>query len=402
MAKNSLGRRHVGRIHTFIPGPTHIPDAILNAVHIATEDQRAPDLPEFTKPLYEKVKKIFKTTKGQVFLYPGSGTGAWESALTNTLSAGDKVLIYRFGTFSLLWADMMTRLGLDVDVVDRPWGTGTPPEDVAQRLNDDKNHQYKAVCVTHNETATGVTSDVPAVRKAMDSCKHPALLFVDGVSSIASIDFRMDEWGVDCAIAGSQKGFMLPAGIGILAASPKALKANESADLPRCYYSWEDMLKTNKDGYFPYTPQLPMLRALDVACDLLLTEGLENVFARHHRIAEGVRRAVKDGWGLSLCAKGTEWESDTVSAICVPEGADARPVIATAYHKYHMSLGAGLHEVMGKVFRIGHLGDLNELQAAAAVAGAEMAMRDHGIEVEAGSGMAAAGEYWREHTPEGV
>ena len=390
-----MPRSLTGRRHMFIPGPTHIPEQVLNAVHIATEDQRSPDLPSVTVPLYEKVKKVFKTKAGTIFIYPGSGTGAWESCITNTLSPGDKVLIYRFGTFSMLWSDMFQRLGLDVNVVDAPWGTGTPAEDVERVLAADKAHDYKVVCVTHNETATGVTSDVAAVRQAMNATKHPALLFVDGVSSIASIDFRMDEWGVDCAISGSQKGFMLPAGMAIMAVSPKALEANKSAKLPRCYYSWEDMLKTNKDGYYPYTPQIPMLRALGVAVDMLLEEGLDNVFARHHRIAEGVRRAVKDGWKLTLCAKEQKWESDTVSAICVPEGKDARKVIEAAYSKYHMSLGAGLHEVAGKVFRIGHLGDLNELQAASALAGSEMAMRDSGIDIEPGSGVAAATEYWR-------
>lgn len=390
-----MPRRHPGRMHIFIPGPTNIPEAILNAAHISTEDQRSTEIPEFTLPLYRDIKKIFKSQKATTFLYPGSGTGAWESSILNTLNPGDKVLIYRFGTFSLLWSDMFKRLGIDAHIVDRPWGTGTPPDDVARILEADKAHEYKAVCVTHNETATGVTSNVAAVRKAMDDANHPALLFVDGVSSIASIDFRMDEWGVDCAIAGSQKGFMLPAGIGMVAASPKALEAHKSAQSKRCYFSWEDMLKTNKDGYFPYTPQMPMLRALRVSIDMLLEEGLSNVFARHHRIAEGVRRAVKDGWGLKLCAQSAEWESDTVSAICVPEGKDAKAVIATAYSKYHLSLGAGLNEVAGKVFRIGHLGDLNELQAAAAICGAEMAMRDSDIDVTPGSGIAAAGEYWR-------
>ncbi len=390
-----MPRKHPGRMHIFIPGPTNIPEAVLNAVHISTEDQRSPEIPAFTIPLYRDLKKVFRTEKGTVFVYPGSGTGAWESSILNTLNPGDKVLIYRFGTFSLLWSDMLGRLGMDVNVIDRPWGTGTPAEDVERILSADTSHEYKAVCVTHNETATGVTSDVAAVRKAMDSAAHPALLFVDGVSSIASIEFKMDEWGVDCAIAGSQKGFMLPAGMGIIAASEKAIAANASSKSKRCYYAWEDMMKTNKDGYFPYTPQIPMLRALRVAIDILFEEGLDNVHKRHHRIAEGVRRAVKDGWGLRLCAQGPEWESDTVSAICVPEGADAKEVIATAFSKYHISLGAGLNEVAGKVFRIGHLGDLNEMQVAGAISGAEMAMRDCGIDVKAGSGMAAAGEYWR-------
>ena len=390
-----MPRKFTGRQHLFIPGPTNIPEQVLNALHIASEDQRNPLIPSFTKPLYNDLKKIFKTKKGRVFIFPSSGTGAWESAVQNTLSPGDKVLIFRFGTFSHLWADMLVRLGLDANIIDRPWGTGTPPEIVKSILKNDKYREYKGVFVTQNETATGVTSDVKAVRSAMNAVKHPALLFVDGVSSIASIDFRMDEWGVDVAVSGSQKGLMLPAGLGIIAASPKALKANKTSGTKRCYFSWEDMIKTNNDGYFPYTPEMPMLRALRASVNILFSEGLENVFKRHNRIAEGVRRAVKQGWGLKLCAKSKQWESDTVSAIVVPKGKNAAKVISTAFHKYNLSLGAGLMEVAGKVFRIGHLGDLNELQAAAAIAGAEMAMIDNGIKLKPGSGIAAASEYWR-------
>ncbi|MBV23783.1 MAG: aminotransferase class V-fold PLP-dependent enzyme [Alphaproteobacteria bacterium] len=390
-----MSRKYTGHFHAYIPGPTNIPPRILNAAHIPTEDMRSPAFPELTKPLFEDLKKIFKTKDGQVFIFPSSGTGAWESAITNTMSPGEKVLIYRFGQFSLLWVDMFERLGLDVDVRDVEWGTGTPPEDVEATLKADTNHEYKVVCVTHNETATGVTSDVLPVRQAIDAANHPAMLFVDGVSSIASIDFRMDEWGVDCAISGSQKGFMLPAGVGLVCASQKALEANKSAKMTRCYLSWEDMIKTNKDGYFPYTPPTPMLHALRASIDMLMEEGLDNVFARHHRLAEGVRHAVKDGWGLKLCAKEEKWESDTVSAIVVPKDKDAKEVIATAYNKYHLSLGAGLTQVAGKVFRIGHLGDLNELMLASSIVGAEMAMLDNGFDIKAGSGIAAASDYWR-------
>ncbi len=392
-----MARKFTGRHHLFIPGPTHIPEPILNALHISSEDQRNPLIPEFSLPLFEDMKKIFKTENGTVFLFPSSGTGAWESAITNTMSPGEKVLIYRFGMFSHLWIDMFQRLGLDVHDIDVEWGTGTPPEQVEEILTADKAHEYKVVCVTQNETATGVTSDVVAVRKAIDAANHPAMLFVDGVSSIASIDFRMDEWGVDCAISGSQKGLMLPAGLGIVCASPKALEAHKSAKLPRCYFSFEDMLKTNKDGFFPYTPEMPLLRALRVALDMLFEEGLENVFKRQYRLAEGIRRAVKDGWGLKLCAKEPKWESDTVSAIMVPEDKDAREVISTAFHKYNLALGAGLAQVAGKLFRIGHLGDLNELQCAAALAGSEMAMLDNGFDLEPGKAIAAACEYWRKN-----
>jgi len=379
----------------FIPGPTNVPQAVRLAMDIAMEDQRAPDFPSFTLPLYEDLKKIFKTRDGQVFIFPSSGTGGWEAAMTNTLSPGDKVLIARFGQFSLLWADMCTRHGLDVDVVDVAWGEGVPVEVFADKLKADKAHSYKAVLVTHNETATGVTSDVAGVRAALDAAGHPALLFVDAVSSLASIDFRMDEWGVDACVSGSQKGFMLPAGLAIVAVSQKALAMRRAAGLKRCYFDFEDMIKTNKDGYFPYTPASHMLRALRASVDLLLDEGLDNVFARHHRLAEGVRRAVS-AWGMTLCAKAPKWHSDTVSAIVIPEGFDSAALVKHAYNRYQLSLGVGLNKVAGRVFRIGHLGDLNELMCLMAIAGSEMAMRDMGIPIVAGAGVAAAEEYYRE------
>lgn len=314
--------------------------------------------------------------------------------MTNTLSPGDRVLIARFGQFSLLWADMCERLGLVADVVDVPWGEGIPVEIFAEKLKADAEHAYKAVLVTHNETATGVTSDVAAVRRAMDANGHPALLFVDAVSSLASIDFRMDEWGVDICVSGSQKGFMMPAGLAILCVSQKALAARKTAAIRRCYFDFEDMMKANKGGFFPYTPPLHMLRALRASVDLLLDEGLDNVFARHFRLAEGVRRAVA-AWGLSLCARSPRWHSDTVSAILLPEGFDSAALVRHAYTRYGLSLGMGLNKVAGKVFRIGHLGDLNELMCLTALAGSEMAMRDMGIPVVAGSGVAAAEEYYR-------
>lgn len=382
----------------FIPGPTNVPQAVRLAMDIAMEDQRAPDLPSFTLPLFEDVKKVFKSRDGQVFLFPASGTGGWEAAMLNTLNPGDKVLIARFGQFSLLWADMCQRLGLEADVVDVAWGEGVPVEIFADKLKADRAHSYKAVLVTHNETATGVTSDVAAVRKAMDAAHHPALLFVDAVSSLASIDFRMDEWAVDVCVSGSQKGFMMPAGLAILCVSQKALAHKKNATLKRCYFDFEDMMRTNKDGFFPYTPPLHMLRALRAATDLLLNEGLDNVFARHHRLAEGVRRAVS-AWGLKLCAKEPKWHSDTVSAIMLPDGFDSAALLRHAYTKYNLSLGAGLNKVAGKVFRIGHLGDLNELMCLSAIAGSEMTMRDLGVPVEAGSGVAAAIEYYRGAAP---
>ena len=383
-----------GRTPLFIPGPTNVPERVRSAIDCPMEDQRAPDLPAFTLPLFADLKRAFKTTSGQVFIFPASGTGGWEAAMTNVLSPGDKVLIARFGQFSHLWVDLCQRQGLDTEVVDVDWGEGVPVELFAERLAADKQHEIKAVLVCHNETATGVTSDVAGVRKALDASDHPALLFVDGVSSIASIDFRMDEWGVDVAVSGSQKGFMMPAGLAILCVSQKALEARKTAKSLRCYFDFEDMIKTNVDGFFPYTPAMHMLHGLRASLDLLFEEGLENVFARHHRMAEGVRRAV-DAWGLRLCAKEPKWHSDTVSAIVVPEGFDSGLVTKIAYLRYGLSLGVGLSKVAGKVFRIGHLGDMNELTLMSGIAGAEMAMRDIGIPVEAGSGMAAAAEYYR-------
>ena len=384
-----------GRNALFIPGPTNMPDPVRQAMDIPLEDMRAPDFPAFTLPLLRDVKQVFKTETGQVFLFPGTGTGGWEAAVTNTLSPGDKVLAARFGQFSHLWVDLCQRHHIEVDVVDVEWGEGVPVGIFAGRLAADKAHKIRAVLVCHNETATGVTSDVAAVRQAIDELGHPALLMVDGVSSIASIDFRMDEWGVDLAVSGSQKGFMLPAGLSIVAASEKALEAHKTAGCPRCYFDFADMLRTNKDGYFPYTPATTLMRGLRCSLDMLFAEGLENVFTRHHRIAEGVRRAVA-AWDLKLCAKAPEWYSDTVSAICVPEGFDGNEVARLAYQRYNLSLGLGLSKVAGKVFRIGHLGQLNDLNALTAIAGAEMAMADLGIAIELGSGVAAAQSYYRQ------
>ena len=384
-----------GRNGLFIPGPTNVPDSIRRAMDVSMEDQRAPDIGKFTLPLFEDLKKIFKTETGQVFVFPGSGTGGWEAAMTNTLSPGDKVLASRFGQFSHLWIDLCQRHKFDVDYIDVPWGEGVPVETYAERLAADTAHEIKAVLVCQNETATGVTSDVAAVRQALDAANHPAMLYVDGVSSIASIDFRMDEWGVDLAVSGSQKGFMMPTGLAIVAASQKALEARKQAQCPRCFFDFEDMIKTNKDGFFPYTPAMTLLRGLRQSVDLLFEEGLDNVFARHRRLAEGVRRAVQ-GWDLRLCAVEPKWYSDTVSAIRVPEGFDSADVVKVAYHRYNLSLGVGLSEVAGKVFRLGHLGDLNEIMILSAITGAEMAMRDIGIEVEPGSGAAGAEEYFRQ------
>jgi alanine-glyoxylate transaminase/serine-glyoxylate transaminase/serine-pyruvate transaminase len=386
--------RKPGRNFLFVPGPTNVPDRILRAMHVAMEDHRSSDFPKLTQPLYEELKKVFKTKDGQVVIFPSSGTGAWEAAITNTRSPGDKVIISRFGQFSHLWGELARRHGLDVIVQEEEWGTGVNPERIEEALRADKGHEIKGVLVVHNETATGVTSDIAAVRRAMDAAKHPALLYVDGVSSIASIDFRMDEWGVDLAITGSQKGLMLPAGLGIACASQKALTAMKTAKCTRCYFDFADHMRTNPSGYFPYTPALPLLYGLRESLAILFEEGLDNVCARHRHLAEGTREAVR-AWGLKLCAKEPKWHSNTVSAIMVPPGFDGADVIDRAYRRYNLALGAGLSQMAGKLFRIGHLGDLNELMLLGAIAGAEMAMRDVGIEVVPGSGVAAAEEQFR-------
>ncbi len=385
-----------GHTHLFIPGPTNVPERIRRAMNVPMEDMRAPDFGAFTKPLFEGLKRIFKTTDSRMFMFPGSGTGAWESAITNTLNAGDKVIMSRFGQFSHLWVDMAERLGLDVHCIDVEWGAGVPVDEYARLLEADKSHSIKAVFVTQNETATGVASDVPAVRAALDAANHPALLFVDGVSSIGSIDFQMDAWGVDLAVAGSQKGFMMPAGLSMLAVSPRALEAEKTATMPRCYFSFADMMKVNDDGYFPYTPPTQLFHGLRESIAMLEEEGLENVFARHNRLAEGVRRGIAAWDGCRLCAVGPEWHSDTVSAIVVPESIDARDVIRIGYDKYRTSFGSGLTKVMGKVFRIGHLGDLNEVMCLAALSSAEMALTEAGAKVELGAGVAAAQAYYLE------
>jgi alanine-glyoxylate transaminase/serine-glyoxylate transaminase/serine-pyruvate transaminase len=343
------------------------------------------------------LKRVFRTEQGTPFIFPSSGTGCWEAAVTNTLSPGDRVLAARFGQFSHLWIDMCTKLGLDVQVIDCDWGTGVPLQQVADTLKADTTHQIKAVLACHNETATGVTSDIAGVREALDEAKHPAMLFVDCVSSLGSIDFRFDDWGVDMAVSGSQKGLMLPAGLGILCASPKALEMRHTAQLKRAYFDLSDMLAQNANGYFPYTPALSLMYGLVESLKMIDEEGLDNIVARHHYLAEGVRAAVTKGWGLKLCAKEAKWYSDTVSAVMVPEGVNGADVIARAYNRYNVSLGAGLSKVAGKLFRIGHLGDMNEVHLMAAIAGAEMAMLDCGVAVTPGSGVAAAGEYWRNH-----
>jgi alanine-glyoxylate transaminase / serine-glyoxylate transaminase / serine-pyruvate transaminase len=378
----------------FVPGPTNVPEAVRKAIDIPMEDHRAPNLAPFILPIFADLKKVFKTTNGTPFVFTASGTAGWEASITNTLSPGDTVLAARFGQFSHLWIELAKQMGLHVQMIDCDWGSATPLDLIGAALAADTGHRIKAVLTTHNETATGVTSDIAGVRRAMDAAKHPAMLYVDGVSSIGSIDFRMDEWGIDIIVAGSQKGFMMPAGLAIMCVSPRAMAATKTGGYHRSYFDFNAMAAINATGYFPYTPPMSMLRGLRAALDLLLAEGLENVYARHHHLAEGVRRAVH-AWGLTVCAKDPATNSDTVTAIVVPEGHDARKVIARAYDRYGISFGAGLSVVAGKVFRIGHLGDLNEAMLLMALGCAEMAMRDVGIPIVAGSGVAAACEYWR-------
>ena len=384
-----------GQTHLYIPGPTNIPEVVRQAMNVPMQDMRAPDFGDLTLGLFRDLKKVFRTTTGTVMIFPGSGTGAWEAAITNTLSPGDKVLMSRFGQFSTLWVEMAERLRLDVEVIDVPWGAGVPVKEYARRLGADKEGRIKAVFVTHNETATGVTSDVTAVRRALDECFHDALLFVDGVSSIASIDFRMDEWGVDLAITGSQKGLMLPAGLGILCASERAMEAAKTASMRRAYFEFSDMVKLNADGYFPYTPATQLFHGLRKSLDRIEAEGLDRVIARHHRLAEGVRRGVH-AWGLELVAEHPSLYSDTVSAIRVPKDVDARDVIRIGYETYAISFGTGLARLAGKVFRIGHLGDLNEGMCLTALSLAELSLAAAGARIDFGSGVAAAQQWYAE------
>jgi len=378
----------------FIPGPTNMPEVLRRAADMPTLDHRSALFGDILRPALAGVKSVIKGDQADVFVFPSTATGGWETALSNTLGAGDAVLAARHGMFSHRWIDMTRRHGLDVRVVEAPWGEGVPAERFAEILVADRDHTFKAVLVTHNETATGVRSDVAAVRRALDAAGHPALLLVDGVSSIASMDFRMDEWGVDVAVMGSQKGFMLPAGLAIVAFSPKAMAATARATLPRTYFDVRDMAKSYANGAYPYTPAVGLLNGLKLSTELLLSEGLPNVFARHRRIADGVRAAVA-AWGLPLCAARPDLYSDTVSAIRTPEGFDATDIVTHAARKYDVAFGVGLGEVAGKVFRIGHLGSLTDVMALSGIAAAEMAMADLGLHIELGSGVAAAQAVYR-------
>ncbi|EPX77050.1 L-aspartate--glyoxylate aminotransferase BhcA [Litoreibacter arenae] len=384
----------------FIPGPTNMPEAVRQACYMPTIDHRSPTFGKILHPCLDGVRKVLKSDSAKIFIFPSTGTGGWETALTNTLNSGDKVLAARNGMFSHRWIDMCQRHGLDVQVVETPWGEGLPADKYEEILKADKNHEIKVVLATHNETATGVKSDISAVRKALDAAGHPAMLFVDGVSSIASMDFRFDEWGVDVAVTGSQKGFMLPAGLAIVGFSEKAVAASQNAGLPRTFFDIKDMQKGYDANAFPYTPPVGLMNGLKLSLDMLLDEGLETVFARHHRIAEGVRKAVS-AWGLELCAVSPEVYSDTVSAIRTPEGFNATEIVTHAANKYDVAFGVGLGEVAGKVFRIGHLGSLTDVMMLSGLATAEMCMVDLGLDVKLGSGVAAAQEYYSNNAVDG-
>ncbi len=378
----------------FIPGPTNMPDRLRHAMNRQTRDHRAPDFVEMIKPVLEDTRKVFKSATANIFLFPASGTGGWEAAIVNTLSPGDKVLVGRYGMFSHKWIDLCQKHGLEVEVIECDWGYGAPAEAIAQRLAKDGQHKIKAVLATHNETATGVVSDIAAVRQVIDTSNHPAMLFVDCVSSLASMDFCMDEWGVDIAVSGSQKGFMLATGMAILAVSEKAMDVAKDSKSSRCYFDFIQMASVADEGSYPYTPPLQLIYGLRESLSMLQEEGLENVFKRHHRIAEGIRQAIA-AWGLSLCARHVELYSDTVSAIYVPDGFDSGELVKHVFNKYSVSYGIGLGEMAGRAFRIGHLGVMSDVMALSGIATMEMAMKDLHYPVELGSGVIAAQEYYR-------
>jgi alanine-glyoxylate transaminase/serine-glyoxylate transaminase/serine-pyruvate transaminase len=387
-----------GRHFLQIPGPTNVPDRILRAIDHVTIDHRGPEFALLAKSVQAGLKKVFKT-EGEVVIYPASGTGAWEAALVNSLSPGDLVLMVETGHFAAMWKKMADKLGLNVEFMPGDWRQGADPARVEARLAADKEHQIKAVCVVHNETSTGVTSRVADLRQAIDRCAHPALFMVDTISSLASIDYRHDEWGVDVTVAASQKGLMLPPGLSFNAISAKALAASRSAKLPRSYWDWQEMIAINPAGYFPYTPATNLLYGLHEALDMLFEEGLDNVFARHDRHAEATRRAVH-GWGLEiLCLNPSEYSS-VLTAVLMPEGHNADAFRTAVLNRFNMSLGPGLGKISGKVFRIGHLGDFNDLSLCGVLAGVDMGLGLAGVPHRKG-GVQAALNYLAE-TPVGA
>jgi alanine-glyoxylate transaminase / serine-glyoxylate transaminase / serine-pyruvate transaminase len=376
LAGGSTGGRHFLQI----PGPTNVPDRVLRAMDFPTIDHRGPEFAALGKQVLEAVKAPFGTTQ-PVIIYPGSGTGAWEAALTNTLSPGDKVLCFETGHFATLWQEMAGKLGLEVEFVPGDWRHGVPPEVVEEKLSADTGHQVKAVMAVHNETSTGVTSRIGEIREAIDRAGHPALFLVDTISSLGSIDYRHDEWRVDVTISGSQKGLMLPPGLGFNALSQKAVEASRTAKLPRSYWDWQPILAANANGYWPYTPATNLLYGLKEALLMLHEEGLQNVYARHARHAEATRAAVR-GWGLEVLALDEREYSGSLTAILLSDEYDADAVRATILREYDMSLGAGLGKLAGKVFRIGHLGHFNDLTLAGTLAGVQMGLVRSGVKID--------------------
>jgi alanine-glyoxylate transaminase/serine-glyoxylate transaminase/serine-pyruvate transaminase len=383
--------RRAGRHFLQIPGPTPVPDRILRAMDMPVIDHRGPEFKALGLKVLSGIKTIFKTAS-PVLIFPSSGTGAWEAALLNTLSAGDQVLMYETGHFATLWKTMASKLGLVPEFIASDWRSGADADAIEARLREDKRHAIRAVCIVHNETSTGATSRIDEVRRAIDAARHPALLMVDTISSLASIDYRHDEWGVDVTVGGAQKGLMLPPGLGFNAVSNKALALAKAAKLPKSYFSWEDMLSANKEGFFPYTPATNLLYGLAEAIDMLHEEGLDRVFARHDRHAEGVRRAIK-AWGLEIWCKDAKFYSSSLTAILMPPGHNADALRKTALEHFDLSLGTGLSKVAGKVFRVGHLGDTNDLTILATLAGIEMALKLAGVPHKA-EGVRAAMEYF--------
>ena len=385
MAKSNSFK--AGRHFLQIPGPTNIPDRVLRAMDRAIIDHRGPEFGELGKRVLDKIKLVFKTSQ-PVVMYPGSGTGAWEAAIVNTLNAGDKVLMFETGQFSSLWWEIAQKFNLDIDFVPGDWRTGVDPKVVEQKLNEDKDKKIKAVFVVHNETSTGVASRIGEIRKAIDNANHPALFMVDTISSLASIDYRHEEWKVDVTVGGSQKGLLLPPGLSFNAISGKALEAHKNAKQPKHYWDWKPMLENNKNGFFPFTPATNLVYGLEEALDMLMEEGLDNVFARHARHGEATRLAVK-AWGLEILCKNPEEYSNSLTAVLVPEGCDADHLRKVILDEYDMSLGMGLNKVKGKVFRIGHLGDFNDLMLAGTLSGVEMGLKKAGVPYKPGGIMAA-------------
>jgi len=376
-----------GRHFLQIPGPTNVPDRVLRAMDAPTIDHRGPEFSRLTLSILEGLKSIFQT-RGDVVIFPSSGTGAWEASLVNSLSPGDKVLMFETGQFAALWQRMAKTLGLDVEVVAGDWRHGVDPAQVESRLAADRERKIKAVAVVHNETSTGVTSRIADIRRAIERAGHPALFMVDTISSLASIDYRHDEWGVDVTVGGSQKGLMLPPGLGFNAVSAKARAAAKSARFPKSYWNWEEMIAANQSGFFPYTPATNLLYGLHEAIRMLQEEGLDNVFARHARLAEATRRAAR-AWGLDILCLDPQEYSNTLTALMMPEGHNADDLRKLILERFNLSLGTGLGKVQGKVFRIGHLGDFNELMLAGTLCGVEMGLAAAGVPHKQGGVLAA-------------